>query len=74
MKRIEIVSLALIDAVNGDLTTISGLLDYMVYDCHVPLERLMRIAKRQFKIPESCLIELLSYLSVYPDSGAYQIH
>jgi len=78
MKRVDIINLAFYDALHGDMTTLSGLLDYLLYDCGVSLERLVKLAIRKYRFSESHINELLSYLLVYPvrfeDTTIHRVH
>lgn len=52
MIRKDIVRMCLMDAVHGEPHPLMGLLDYLVYDCHISLDRIVEIGERQFHLPK----------------------
>jgi hypothetical protein len=52
MIRKDLIRSCLMDACHGEPHPLMGLLDYLVYDCHISLERLVDIGERSFGLPK----------------------
>ena len=61
MKKVEVVQSALLDAMSGDLFPLMNLLDYLLYDKQIPLERLLEFAEKKFVLPKEITLETVKY-------------
>lgn len=62
----KIVELALTDAAHGDYFTLVGLLDFLISDRNVGINRIIGIADRQFKIPPHITVKALHEILTPP--------
>lgn len=60
----HIMEVVLNDAAHGDYHPLAGMLDWLTKDCGIPVERLAKIAERQFGIPENISLATMEALSV----------
>jgi hypothetical protein len=51
MKRAQIVREAMIDASSGSCHVLFGMIDHLLVDCEISVDRIMAIAWRRFGIP-----------------------
>lgn len=65
MKRAEVVSICLSDCCAGEPQALIGLIDYLVHDCRISLDRLLEIADRKFGIAPALMLRTLQ--SIYPE-------
>lgn len=63
MKRTTMIRICLNDACNGELHPLMGLIDWLVVDKGISLERIVRIANRKFGIPVTTAIATLDFFS-----------
>lgn len=59
MTKTQMVRIILLDAAYGDVFPLMGLLDWLIYDKNIPLERILQVAERRFSLPLSTQIKTL---------------
>lgn len=56
MKHTQMIRTFITEAGHGDNCALQGLIDYLVYEKHIPFERILEIAERHFGIRRDVLL------------------
>lgn len=61
MKRKEMISMCLMDALHGDLFPLMGLIDWLLTEKHLTVTRIMDLGERHFGIPRQTTFDTIKY-------------